>query len=140
MTWLSNGMALRKAAQVFGASSPSKRAWNVMSPARIVSWLIHYSRDRREEYPLQPETPEARAIPAAVSSDATRLLVRPFPLVGPTENPATLYLRLRRGSFLDFGLWRRKGLWRQILALHRIDERAVRGASDRRTIVDPRGR
>ena len=37
---LSNGIALRKAAQVFGASCSSKRAWNVKSPAWMISWLI----------------------------------------------------------------------------------------------------
>src|SRR5580698_5039003 len=43
MAWLSNGIALRNAAQVFGASCSSKRAWNVKSPAWTISWLIYLS-------------------------------------------------------------------------------------------------
>src|SRR5260370_24000021 len=45
MAWLSNGIALRKAAQVFGASCSSKRAWNVKSPAWTMSWSIQDTRD-----------------------------------------------------------------------------------------------
>src|SRR5216683_1220818 len=45
MAWLSNGIALRKAAQVLGASSSSKRAGNVKSPAWTMSWLMQNSRD-----------------------------------------------------------------------------------------------
>jgi hypothetical protein len=40
MSWLSNGVALRKAAQVLGANCCSKRAWKVKSPARTMGWLI----------------------------------------------------------------------------------------------------
>src|SRR3954451_10337058 len=46
MTWLSNGIALRKAAQVLGASSSSRRAWKMKSPAWMINWLIDWSRDR----------------------------------------------------------------------------------------------
>src|SRR6476620_4627302 len=50
MAWLSNGIALREAAQVFGASRSSKRAWNAKSPARTISWLIRDTRDCEGEF------------------------------------------------------------------------------------------
>src|SRR5947209_7110811 len=42
MAWLSNGMALRNAAQVFGASFSSKRALKLNSPTWTTSWLIDH--------------------------------------------------------------------------------------------------
>src|SRR3984957_20525950 len=57
MAWLSNGIALRNAAQVFGASCSSKRAWNVKSPAWTISWLIYLSNLAvgGSGDPIQPE-------------------------------------------------------------------------------------
>src|SRR4051794_35501712 len=65
MAWLSNGITLRNAAQVFGASCSSKRAGKAKSPAWTMSWLIHDTHDaeRRErvgENRLQPKIAEAR--------------------------------------------------------------------------------
>src|ERR1700758_4443609 len=103
-------MAFLNAAQVFGASSSSKRAPKVNSPVRIISWLIWLSRGSRTiRYPLQPVLSEARSIPA--DGGKRGLLVGRPPVKGPAEQAAPRFL-LRRGRrrsrFLDPGLRRRR--------------------------------
>src|SRR5229473_3036069 len=64
MAWLSNGITLRKAAQVLGPSSSSKRAGNVKSPAWTMSWLIQNSRDCVWTKLIAGKHPAARTVPA----------------------------------------------------------------------------
>jgi len=69
-----------------------------------------------------------------------RLFVWPLHFEGPSENSAATNFGLRRRSRRGFGLRRRwRPRRRQILALHRINQLAISGAPDRRTIVDARG-
>jgi hypothetical protein len=63
---------------------------------------------------------------------------RSLSFIGPAENPASLHLRLRWRCG-DFSL-RRRRRGRQIIALHRIDQFAIRGLADRRTGIGSRGR
>src|SRR5260370_35383575 len=169
MTWLSSGIALRKAAQVLGASSSSKRAWNVKSPAWTMSWLMQNSRDgvtRRvltkqiaAEAPGSKEQSSRRTNSRAFCNarqrpirsrqparaflsleNATRLFARSLSFIGPAENPASLYFRLRSRHVPGFGLRRRWRRRRQILAFHRIHQLAVFRPADRGAIVDTGGR
>src|SRR5436305_6690296 len=78
--------------------------------------------------------PEAWSVPAWRWK---RLLVRPLSFVGPAENPAALYFRLRgsgRRGWGDFSQ-RRRRRHREAVALHRVDQLAVRCPADRRAIV-----
>src|ERR1700753_3591865 len=82
---------------------------------------------------------------SAPSSTGGHLL---FSFIGPAEYPAALHFRLRSRSWSrswsrrGFRLGLRRGLRRrrQILAFHRIDQRAVGSPADRSTSVDVSGR
>jgi len=67
-----------------------------------------------------------------------RLFARSLSFVRQTEKPASLHFRLRRRWRTDFGLRRRWRRGRQIFALHRIDQLAVRGPANGRTGIGTR--
>jgi hypothetical protein len=67
-----------------------------------------------------------------------RLFARSLSFVRQTEKPASLHFRLRRRWRTDFGLRRRWRRGRQIFALHRIDQFAVRGPANGRTGIGTR--
>jgi len=75
----------------------------------------------------------------SLAAKPTGLFVRPLSLKRPTEDTGAAHFRFRSRRWRDLSLRRRR--WhRQILALHRIHQFTIRGATDRRTIVDTCGR
>src|SRR6266404_8005550 len=104
-----------------------------------MSWLINNSRGLTDDFGRRSRLRISRARRIPVETKP-RLFAWPLSLIRPAENPASLHFRFRRWRRRrrNFSL-RRRWRHRQVFALHRIDELAIRRPPDRRTGIGARG-